>query len=112
VSRSLLLTFSDATSEEQVQAFNEWYDRTHVPEILAEVPGIVGATRYEVAGPDGGPGGRRFLAIYEIEADDPQAVLATLGARAAEGAIAMSPTLRLDPPPLSLLCLPVGDGPR
>ena len=50
--------------------FNDWYDRIHLPEVLA-VPGFVSARRFRampsVRGtlPD-----QRYLAIYEIEADD------------------------------------------
>lgn len=52
--------------------FNDWYDRTHIPEVLKR-PGFVRATRYElyrvlmiepkVAS--------RFLTVYELRADTP-----------------------------------------
>ena len=48
--------------------FNEWYDRVHLPELLA-LPGFHKAWRLKVA-PDsralGGPG-QTYIAVYEIE---------------------------------------------
>ena len=45
-------------------AFNEWYNKTHLPEVTA-IPGVKSATRYEVIDPE--PGYPRYLAIYEME---------------------------------------------
>lgn len=45
-------------------AFNDWYNRTHLPEVL-DCPGFVAATRYECV--DGEP---RFLAMYELDRAD------------------------------------------
>ena len=47
--------------------YNEWYDKTHFPDVL-EVPGFIKATRYESNEP--AEGEAKFLAIYEIETDD------------------------------------------
>ena len=55
---------TDATREAE---FNEWYDKIHLPDIL-ETPGFVRATRYENIKPLEGEA--RFLALYDIEADD------------------------------------------
>ena len=53
--------------------FNDWYTGTHVPDIL-KLPGMVAATRYEIVGqPRSGQG--RFLALYEIESEDPAATM-------------------------------------
>ncbi len=57
--------------------FNEWYTNTHVPDIL-QLPGFVAATRYEMVGqPRQGQG--KFLALYEMEAEEPAAALAGVG---------------------------------
>lgn len=57
----------------QEAAFNDWYTNTHVPDIL-QLPGMVAATRYEIVGqPRTGQG--RFLALYEIDSDDPAATM-------------------------------------
>ena len=55
---------ADAARESEL---NEWYDKTHLPDVL-ETPGFVRATRYENIEPSEGEA--KFLAIYEIETDD------------------------------------------
>ncbi len=47
--------------------FNEWYDKTHLPDVL-ETPGFIRATRYENTEPSEGKA--QFLATYEIETDN------------------------------------------
>jgi len=47
--------------------FNEWYNNTHVPDLL-ETPGVVRGTRYERLDP--AEGQAKYLTIYEIETDD------------------------------------------
>jgi hypothetical protein len=47
--------------------FNEWYDKTHLPDVL-ETPGFIRATRYENTEPSEGEA--KFLATYEIETAD------------------------------------------
>jgi hypothetical protein len=42
--RGLMLVFSNPTSPDVVDEFNQWYSETHVHELLA-VAGVVGATR-------------------------------------------------------------------
>ncbi|HUR74803.1 MAG TPA: hypothetical protein VMZ00_11055 [Sporichthya sp.] len=62
----------------QEKVFHEWYDQVHVPDVLA-VPGFVRAQRFEtVGGLRGEMPERRFLAIYEFEADDPAVAMAEL----------------------------------
>ena len=55
---------ADATREAE---FNEWYGKTHLPDVL-ETPGFVRATRYENT--ETAEGQAKFLALYEIETDD------------------------------------------
>jgi hypothetical protein len=64
----------------QDQAFNEWYDNTHLPQILA-LPMVVSAQRFELTptGVDGAAAGslvdtsaplpHRYLAVYEVTGD-------------------------------------------
>ncbi len=47
--------------------FNEWYHKTHLPDVL-ETPGYIRATRYENIEPSEGEA--KYLALYEIETDD------------------------------------------
>jgi hypothetical protein len=71
-------------------AYNKWYDEIHIPEVCA-IPGVTGGARYESHG--AAPGERPYLAIYELETEDPQAVMAELTSRAASGKLNMSPTI-------------------
>lgn len=75
---------------------NEWYDGTHIPELLA-VPGFRSARRYRLVGDDGAP---EYLAVYEIEADDLAAPLRELRRRSAAGETTPTDALQLDPPPI------------
>lgn len=69
----------------QEEAYNRWYDKIHLPEVL-QVPGMVAAQRFAAA-----PGEAwAYTAIYEMETDDPQAVVTELMARVADGRIAMT----------------------
>jgi len=59
----------------QDDAYNDWYDKQHLAEVLA-VDGFVAAQRFKLVDVPGNPqGASRYLAIYEIEADDPKTVL-------------------------------------
>lgn len=69
--------------------YHEWYDNTHLPE-LVNTFGLAGAQRYKRAARLMGSDENEFLAIYDIEADDPGAFLATFGAAAQSGKLTMS----------------------
>src|SRR5205814_8088337 len=47
--------------DQNVQEFNEWYHKDHLPELLS-VLGILSAARYEAV-----KGGPKYLACYELE---------------------------------------------
>ncbi len=71
--------------------FNHWYTDIHVPDILG-VAGVVAGRRYEIADqsdpnvakPDHG----KYLAIWEIDAEDPPAVVSNIWKGAREWAAA------------------------
>src|SRR5690606_35749704 len=66
VARGAYVVRARPVSPERDGDLNDWYDGTHIPELLA-VPGFVSARRYRLVGDDGAP---EYLAIYDIEADD------------------------------------------
>ena len=70
--------------------FNRWYDGQHLPDVL-KVPGFVAAQRFKVSGDTTLPGS--YVAIYEMETDDPGATLAELNRRAGTPAMALSDAL-------------------
>lgn len=71
--------------------YNEWYDNTHVPEVLA-IPGVLSAQRYDLrplAREQGKTPEFRYLAIYEMEGD-PDEIMGKIGAAVRSGEIFMS----------------------
>ncbi len=63
----LLVVETNCADAARETEFNEWYDKTHLPDVL-ETPGFIRATRYEHTKPSEGEA--NFLATYEIETDD------------------------------------------
>ena len=63
----LLVVETNCADTAREAEFNEWYDKTHLPDVL-ETPGFVSATRYENTEPAAGKA--KFLATYEIETDN------------------------------------------
>ncbi|MEO3855866.1 hypothetical protein [Acrocarpospora sp. B8E8] len=100
--KALLLVHTNAASPEQEAEFNTWYERVHIPQLLERIPGIVRATRY-VASPDRPPLPERYLALYEIEADDPAGVVKAINTAAAAGGIDFTPALDTSSPPVMAL---------
>lgn len=82
------------SSEDQEAEYNEWYQNTHIQQIVT-LPGFVSAQRYKLA-VDMLDGAWPYMAIYEIEADDVEAAYQALQSAAGDGSIVMSPSLDLD----------------
>ncbi len=97
MAKALLMVMTNAKDGEQEPDFNDWYDNVHLSDVL-QTPGILKATRYELAGrPKEGRG--KYLALYEIETDDPKGIMAklneTLERRKAEGSLTEHPALEV-----------------
>jgi hypothetical protein len=76
----LLLVFSNCADPSKEDEFNEWYTNVHVPDVL-QTPGAVSAQRYRNVRP--GKGTRalpKYLALYEIESEDPEQVFSRMRA--------------------------------
>jgi hypothetical protein len=80
--KAIVLVFTDCADPAREAEFNEWYNSTHIPDIL-QAEGFVAATRYQVLG-NPGPGQGKFLAVYEVEADDLAKAFAGVQKRLAE----------------------------
>jgi hypothetical protein len=95
----LLVVESECADPAKDREFNEWYDKTHLPDVL-QLPGFLRATRYQTADPK--QGGSTYLAVYEVETDDIQAVMkeADEGLKRAAAQGRMSPLLKMNPPRL------------
>jgi hypothetical protein len=74
--------------------YNEWYDTMHLPDVL-KVPGIVAAQRFRAV-QDQGNLPQRYLAYYEMEADDPLKVMEELKARAGTAVMPLSTAMDSD----------------
>lgn len=77
--------------------FNTWYDKVHLPQVVA-LDGFVSARRLAPVADDG-----PCVALYEIESDDLQAVIDKLLDAAGRGGLGMSEAMQSDPPPTVLL---------
>jgi hypothetical protein len=105
MARAALMVYSRPSDPAREDEYNAWYDGTHMPEVLA-TPGFVGGRRFRVSPhqPAGGPGALpEYLAIYEIDSDDPGKAVDEMLARVGRGEIGMSDVLQLDPPPSTAL---------
>lgn len=67
MTKYLLFAFSDCKDPKREDEFNDWYDNTHMPDML-EVPGFIQATRWVSADKKEGEI-RKYLAMYELETD-------------------------------------------
>lgn len=84
--------------------YDAWYENTHMREVLT-VPGFEACTRYERVDPE--QDGRQFVAVYEVETDDPAQALQTLFGETPR----MNLTDSIDPKSVSFQFLrPVGGG--
>jgi hypothetical protein len=106
--RGVMVVFTTPIGPEAEREFNEWYDGTHVPDVL-EIDGVTGATRYRLTPTSGEPQdvpplGHSYVALYTLDAPDFQAVIDEIRARAGDGRMELTPALdRRDRPPVVLL---------
>lgn len=54
--------------------FNDWYNKTHIPDILKGSPGFLKATRFEADSTSKTPS--KYIAVYEIESDSIEQTMA------------------------------------
>jgi hypothetical protein len=87
MARYQLVVLTNAAKGKDAE-FNAWYDNTHVKDVL-EIPGFLAAQRYKLA-PGSGQTNWSYLALYEIETDDPAKTMADMQAHAASGKMAAS----------------------
>jgi hypothetical protein len=91
VARGIIVVRTRPVDPAREDEFNDWYTNVHIPEILT-TPGFVAARRYRT------PGTSDYLAVYEIEGDDLDAVRKGMAAGRAERTT--SDALQTDPPPV------------
>jgi len=75
--------------------YNDWYNTTHIHDLLA-IPGIKVGRRYVPSAASPMPPPANYLAIYEIECDDIGAVMGEMNNRAMAGQMALTDALDMD----------------
>jgi len=80
----------------QEDVYNQWYSERHLRDVMA-VPGFVSAQRFHLADPaaEGAPS-QRYMAIYTMRTDTPDALLDTLRDLVESGQMEMSDALDQD----------------
>jgi len=76
--RFRLIVFTDAVAGQQAD-YDDWYNNVHLGDVAA-VPGVVSAQRFRLRTPVAGTLPNQHLAIYEIDADDPDKVFEAINA--------------------------------
>lgn len=95
MAKGIILVESRPSSPEREQEYNAWYDDVHLGELLA-LDGFVSARRLRPVDGDG-----PYIAIYEIEGDNLQAILDNMIANGRQ--LHISDALQLDPAPIPRL---------
>jgi hypothetical protein len=102
MAKGVFLAWSSPVSPDQLAAFDEWYEGTHIPQVRAAVPSISGAARYELVDPAAGQPSYRYLTVYELDDADIPAAAAAMNESAAAGQLDMTPAMDLaERPPLA-----------
>lgn len=74
--RHLLIALTEPVAGRE-DAFNEWYESKHVPECV-QVPGFKSGQRFKLSAHRDDGAIQPYLALYELEGEDPQAILDAL----------------------------------
>lgn len=92
MTKHLFLVFTRPTPGREDE-YNDWYDNEHLDDVL-RVPGVTAAQRYRVAPMFTTPElVHGYLAIYEIESEDPRAALEAISGAANTDAMHISTAL-------------------
>lgn len=96
MAKATLVVLTNPVSDEVEDEYNDWYDNTHLQDVVG-VDGFVSAQRFkvvDVAAMEGMPApSHRYLALYEVETDDINAVAEALTKQATSGEMFISPAL-------------------
>jgi hypothetical protein len=103
--KSKFIVFSDPVPGREAE-YNAWYDRQHLGDIL-KVSGFVSAQRFSFACKINEVPHWRYCAIYTIDSDQPEAVVASLTKIVAEGGMYVSDAM--GPHMYAALYTPIGE---
>lgn len=71
-------------AEGKEQEYHDWYQNTHLQEMIS-LPGALSAQRFKLVAKLAGGDPNQYLAIYDIEVDDPVQFLGAVGQASAAG---------------------------
>lgn len=80
--------------------YNHWYDTNHLRDVCA-IPGVVSGRRFEADPRSPARPEADYLALYEIDADDPTKIFEELRRRAQSGEMSLADAI--DPSSAKLL---------
>jgi hypothetical protein len=100
MARGIMIVHSNPSSPAREDDYNDWYTGVHLPELL-KLDGIVSARRYRVLDERAT---NRYVAVYDIEADDVGAIMTVIQSAVQAGDIHMTDAIAMDPPPVVSLC--------
>ena len=92
MARHQLLALTNPVAGREAE-FERWYAERHIPDLLA-VPGFVSGQLFQLSDATGQNNpGWTWLAVYELETDDPDALMAEVRGRLGTDAMPVSDTL-------------------
>ena len=92
--RFKMLVFSEPFQDRDDE-FNEWYTGRHLADICA-LPGFATAQRFKLHSVSMGKSLNRYLAIYDMETDEPEWVIETMFAARDTEAMPIHPAFNLE----------------
>lgn len=95
--KGIFVVESRPSSPERESDYNDWYDKVHLPEVVA-LPGFVSGRRLTPMDGDG-----PYVALYELDSDDLKATVKGLYKAIGDGRLNMSDAIQSDPPPVMRL---------
>jgi len=102
MARGIIYLETRPVSPDREDDYHKWYNDTHLAEICS-VDGIVGARRFA---PSNGEG--PFIAIYELECDDLDAIVDRLGELGRSGKMSSLELLSMETPPIPKVYREIG----
>lgn len=89
-----LVVFTEA-HDGQEQEFNDWYTGRHLEDVCA-LEGFTSAQRFKLHSVTMGKALNDYMAIYDVETDDPDRVVENLFAKQDTDEMPISPALNMD----------------
>jgi hypothetical protein len=92
--RYKLIVLSNAVPGREDE-YNKWYTNEHLGDVVS-IPGFAAAQRFRQHSLVTGKMAKQYLAIYEMDAESPEAAVAALSAQRASGAMQISDAMDQD----------------